>query len=265
MNKNHRFPVIAVLSAGLFCFAASSGAEVFQSDDFDYPKGSIQGANGGIGWSGPWNAAGSGNAMVSGFDLRERLAPGYEIPVGPSVLQLLPGEKSRKVSRRFSPAIDLDPESPRVVYFSFIFCRLDGSDQQGYEVFAFGFSKGNNRVLGFDITSNENLQLSYFPQKKSVTGDLRVIEFTELPKTSPRYLFVGRIAANPAGQPDRFDFSVFGANRPVQPEPAAWDISLQADASEALDVLDIIAAPFLRNILVDNIRIGSDFSSVTRH
>jgi len=51
----------------------------------------------------------------------------------------------------------------------------------------------------------------------------------------------------------------------VQTEPAAWDISLQADASEALDVLDIIAAPYLRNILVDNIRIGSDFSSVTRH
>lgn len=239
-------------------------AEVYQSDDFQYPKGPIEGMNEGTGWNGPWEVSGSGNAIANGFNLSDNLPAGYTLVVEPNTLQLTPVEKSLRVTRVFSPAIELNPSSPRTYYFSFVFCRVDTSNQNGSEVFSFGFSGGGNRIVTFDTTSSEQLQINYLPTKDVVTGDKEVIKFTEGVKTSPRYIFVGRITANPAGKPDTFDFSVFDASSSLAEEPQTWDISMSMDASESLDALDIIAAPFLRTILIDNLRIGSDFSSVVR-
>ncbi len=259
-------PLALLLICSVFSFQATpTSAEVHQSDDFDYPKSPLQGQEGGAGWNGPWEVSGMGNTIANSFDLgMGKLPEGYELTVAPNVLQLSPVEKTQKASRKFTPPIDLDPASPRVFYFSFVFCRLDTSDQQGNEVFSFSFSSGGSRVLGFDITSTENLQLSYVPTTKSITGEKKVIEFTDAFRTSPRYVFVGRIAANPAGQMDRFDYSVFDATRSMDSEPQVWDLGLEVDAAEILDSVDFLVAPFLRNVLIDNLRIGSDFTSVTR-
>ncbi|TXI85862.1 MAG: hypothetical protein E6Q40_07205 [Cupriavidus sp.] len=255
-----------LLICSVFSFLATPArAEVYQSDDFDYPKGPLQSQEGGDGWNGPWKVSGMGNTIANSFDLgRGKLPGGYKLTVAPNVLQLSLAEKSQRASRKFTPPINLDPSSPRVLYFSFVFCRLDTSDQQGNEVFGFSFSSGGNRVLGFDVTSTENLQLSYVPTKKSITGEKRVIEFTDTVQTSPRYVFVGRITANPAGQMDRLEYSAFDATRSMESEPQVWDLSLEVNAAETLDSVDFVAAPFLRNILIDNLRIGSDFSAVTR-
>ena len=247
-----------------FWLASLALAEVYQSDSFDYLKAPIQGESGGTGWSGPWDISGTGNAISNAFNLSDNLPAGYELIVEPNTLQLSAVDKSLRVTRGFSPAIELNPSSPRTYYFSFVFCRVDTSNQNGSEVFSFSFSSGGNRIVTFDTTSNEQLQINYLPAKEVVTGDKEVIKFTDGVKTSPRYIFVGRITANPAGQADIFAFSVFDASGSLAEEPRTWDISMSMDASESLDAMDIIAAPFLRTVLIDNLRIGSDFSSVVR-
>lgn len=247
------------------CFSVSClMAGVLQLDDFEYSKGSIEGLDGGQGWDGAWESVGMGNAISNTFDLSGKLPSGYLWPVERNVLQISPIEKSQRVSRRFTPALDLNPDSPRVYYFSFVFCRVDTSNQQGNETFAFAFSNASERILSFENTSTEQLQITYLPLKKIETGKEEVIKFTDAAVSSPRYIFVGRIEANPAGQEDRFDFSVFDASSSLEAEPQTWSLTLRAEAAESMDTIDFLAAPFLRNILIDNLRIGTDFQSVVR-
>lgn len=245
-----------LLGVGLFTGTPQSHAALLAYEGFDYTAGNVNGDNGGTGWSGSWNSATSSANVVTGTTLSYS---GGSISLSGSGTALsITGGSDGQLNRSFVGA-----GTGTEIYFSFLFQSVAGS--------------GNEAPYFYLSDTNSWTQSGGIGDVNSATGQAvfgaRINSGAATANSSvsytngTTYLLVGRLSTDaPGGDPNALDRVELWVN-PTSLTPGTAAATVNATTGLTLDVLDVFSTRMANfadtdQILIDELRIGTDFASV---
>ncbi|MDQ8192923.1 hypothetical protein QEH59_00700 [Coraliomargarita sp. SDUM461004] len=237
-----------------------SHADLIVSETFNYTiDESVDGKNGGTGWSGAWNAGSGGVSPTTDYNIS---APtGYSGSSSPVLRIASDGNGTLSVNRNLATGINMSPSSETSLYFSFLWARTDTNATNGSEAAQFTFQTTSGTPLAkVGINGNEQI----FAGFDSTTSDAsQTLSVTNNTTTTGNYLLVGKILLNQDGTDDELYLSVFDSSASITGEPTSWDLSTADDISGTIGRINLSSQRFAQSTYWDNISIGTSFADVT--
>jgi hypothetical protein len=248
-----------LLGAGFFTTTPQAHAALLAYEGFDYTTGNVNGDNGGTGWNGAWNSATSPAyaSVVTGTSLSYS---GGSISLSGSGTALsITGGGAGQLNRAF-----VGTSTGSEIYFSFLFQAVAGS---GNEFFHFFLSDDpdttNSGGIGdFQTTAGD----SRFGARVDY-GGVTTVDSTTSYTLGTTYLLVGRLSTDgttgAAGDIDRVELWI----NPTSLTPGTANATVNASTGLAIGALDVFSSRMVNfadsdRILIDELRIGTDFASV---
>lgn len=250
-----------LLGAGLLTGTPRAHAALLAYEGFDYDAGNVSGDNGGTGWSAAWVSSTSPAYanVVTGTTLAYS---GGDISItGSGTVLSITGGGEGQLNR---PFVGIDSGSE--IYFSFLFRAVAGG---GNEFFHFYLSDDPDRLnsggIGDFYTASGDAHFG--ARVNNGTSDFTTassISYT----TGTTYLLVGRLSTDgtSGASADIVDQVELWVN-PTSLTPGASDATVDASTGLTMGDFDVFSSRMVNfaipdEILIDELRIGTDFASV---
>ena len=242
--------MLAVVLTSL-CLSQKSDAALLYYEGFGYSTGSLSSQNGGTGFDNAWGTSGSGgavNVQSSSLAYSDLLTSGGKAYLSPS------GAGGAAITRNLNSTINSG-----TVYLSFLTNLDDGNryfglalDNNGGEVFLTGKPTTYGSPGSWSLTNSANLPGSPISSGQNISLDTTA-------------LMVLRIDFNASGANERVRLYV---NPTLGVEPVTANIDVISSASFSINQIRMSAGYFVAGSptaygWVDEIRLGTDFASVT--
>lgn len=250
-----------LLGVGFLTGTSQTHAALLAYEGFDYTAGNVNGEDGGTGWSSAWTSSASPvyGTVVTGTTLAYT---GGSISVSGSGTALsITGGGAGALNRPF-----VGTDTGNEIYFSLLFQSVSGS---GNEFFHFYLSNdpdlNNSGGVGDFYTAASNSDFGV--RVNDGSADTTVpssISYT----AGTTYLLVGRLSTDGTGgvSADILDQVELWVN-PTSLTPGTADATVNASMGVALEDLVYFSTRTVNfaspdQILIDELRIGTDFASV---
>lgn len=255
----NRFTIVTCLGfCALMSFAASpANAILIATDDFEsYSAGSdLNGSNGGIGWTGSWNAA-AGHVTVQPQTIAD---PNGLVGSGSQSVQMQPtsnlGDIGSFISRSFAPQTG-------DVYMSVLVNAVNGVDNADFYNFMVsnGATGNSNNALGVGIRNNANNPL--FARVGS-SGAGQTVNSATNATDNTEFLVVAKFSKDGSANYNRTDLYI---NPTSFVEPGVAD----ATATSGVTGINTLSLFNIRNfnpesgdtVLFDSLQFGTTFADV---
>lgn len=249
-----------LLGVGLFTGTPQSHAALLAYEGFDYTAGNVNGDNGGTGWSGAWTSSTSPvyASVVTGTTLGYT---GGSISINGSGTALsITGGGAGSLNRGFD-GTDVGSE----IYFSFLFQAVAGSGNEFSHFYLSDDADLNNSggIGDFNTAANDSRFGVRINDGTNDTTTTSSLSYT----IGTTYLLVGRLSTDgtggAAGEIDRVELWV----NPTSLTLGTADATVNDAMGLTLADLDVFSTRFVNfaspdQILIDELRIGTDFASV---
>jgi len=251
-----------LFGAGLLIGTPRAHAALLAYEGFDYDAGNVNGDNGGTGWSAAWVSSTSPVAYANVVTGTPMAYSGGAISItGSGTALSITGGGEGLLNR---PFVGIDSGSE--IYFSFLFRAVAGG---GNEFFHFYLSDDPDRFnsggIGDFYTASGDAHFG--ARINDGTGDTTSassISYT----IGATYLLVGRLSTDgtSGASADIVDQVELWVN-PTSLTPGTADATVNASTGLTIGDFDIFSSRMVNfadsdEILIDELRIGTDFSSV---
>lgn len=244
-----------LLGAGLLIGTPRAHAALLAYEGFDYEAGSVSGENGGEGWDGAWSAAASTATVVTGTTLS--YSNGSISLSGSGTALSITGGGEGSLYRGFEGA-----DTGSELYFSFLFQVVAGNEFS-YFYLSDTPNSSNSGGIGDLATSTDVFGTRIV--NTGITGNTAhsAISYT----LGTTYLLVGRLSTDggtgAAGDVDRVQLWV----NPSSLTPGSASVTVDGTTGLTIDDFVLFGTRTTNfdgsdQILIDELRIGTDFASV---
>lgn len=248
-----------LLGVGFFAGTPRAHAALLAYEGFDYTAGDVNARNGGTGWSGGWNSV-AGATVVTGTTLGYT---GGTISVNGSGTALsITGGSAGQLNRGF-----VGTSTGSEIYFSLLFQVVAGSGNE-FSNFYLSNDPDLNNSGGFGDLSTAASDSRFGARIYDGAGESSENISSTSYAVGTTYLLVGRLStagsAGAAGEIDQVDLWVNPTS--LTPGTASATVNTRSTGLTLAD-FDVFSSRMINfadtdRILIDELRIGTDFASV---
>jgi hypothetical protein len=238
----------------LSIISLNASATLLVYEGFDYGDSTLDGQNGGTGFSDAWSTTDTVDTQSTSLSTPD----GYGLTVTGGSIADVAGSGAVTLTRTLSSEISMDPTEEQTYYFSVLFCRYDTSDSTWgeYSDLLKLVDAGGDFGVIFQTGSDEEIIIDLYHSTTTSEDDAFALGQT--------YLYVGKIVVRD-GEVDEAYASLYEVGSDtVELEPASWDISVTVDCElTSIDTISLKFGQKTDTFYYDELRIGTTWADVT--